>query len=549
MPAGVYKNYKCQKFHGKFTPQEHQKFVKKYFLASPHKGLLLYHKLGSGKTCSSIIIADALLSGQFKQKGISTVYILTPGSLRQGWIGEYCGVCGENTEMLQKMYTFITYNYNVAKSLPDDFNNSLIIIDEVHNFINNVKNRAKNAMAIYTKITDCSNCRVLALSGTPIYNNIYEWSILGNLLKPGTFPDIFNNNILNTTNFMMLFNIKADGELEPKHPLIFNDWLSGIISYFPGVSDDMYPQLIEEPIVKVPMSEEQEAKYWPAFTTEQDFIRRGMPKESLRLRNPANYEWAKTMYIMSKKRILSRQPSNFYYPEYAFNKTKDAVYPKGWVKKEYFNDKQLKNIYSPKMAVLFTNILDNFRSKHMVFTFFKENSGVNIMKSLCDMCGISCAVFSGDLSDPARRNLLSKFNNVSNRYGEIIKVIFVTDAGAEGITLLETGHIHILESDVRENKIQQVIGRVVRYKSHINMPKELQKVHLWRYWSVSAHSGDKLSVKIESFNDKGEIIELRKTIKTGDTIDEILYIEGKKRMETINSFIQLLINNSIENNF
>ena len=44
-----------------FTPLKQQEDVKNYFINSPHRGLLLYHLLGSGKTCTSIIIADEML--------------------------------------------------------------------------------------------------------------------------------------------------------------------------------------------------------------------------------------------------------------------------------------------------------------------------------------------------------------------------------------------------------------------------------------------------------------------------------------------------------
>jgi hypothetical protein len=37
---------------------EHQKIVRDYLLAeTPYRGLLFYHGLGSGKTCSSIAVA------------------------------------------------------------------------------------------------------------------------------------------------------------------------------------------------------------------------------------------------------------------------------------------------------------------------------------------------------------------------------------------------------------------------------------------------------------------------------------------------------------
>ena len=543
MPQGVYSNIKCDESHGPFTSQAHQEYVKDYFIKSPYKGLLLYHRLGSGKSCSSIITGDALL----ELKDIDTVYVLSPGALRQGWIKEYCGVCGE--EMLDK-YTFITYNYNVAKYLPESFDNSLVIIDEVHNFINSVKNQAKTATVIYAKLMN-SDCKILALSGSLVYGNIYEWSLVGNLLKPGSFPPIIIKNKLDTTLFMDMFNIDANGTVTAKDPAAFKKAASGIVSYFPGLGGGLYPELIEESIIQVKMTPEQENKYWKAYSVEQDFMKRGMPAIKLKRRDPQRYEWLKQMYIMSKKRILSRQPSNFYYPELVYDdypsRPKDAVYPNGWVRKEYFANGELKRVYSNKMAALFDNILNNFHSKHMVFSFFKEHSGVNVMKAILDMCGMHTETFTGDLSDKGRRKLLDKFNSVDNRYGDKIKVLFVTDAGAEGITLLETGHVHILESDPRENKIQQVIGRAVRYKSHINMPIEEQVVHLWRYWSMSEHSvGTMLEIKWETTSETGEIIDKKDTMIVMETIDEILYKQGQVKMNTINSFNQLLIDASIE---
>lgn len=523
MPRGIYSNFECPKDHPKFTPQEHQKFVRNYFINTPFKGLLLFHRLGSGKTCSSIIIADALL----KLRNIDKVYVFSPGSLRQGWINEYCGVCGD--ELLKK-YTFVTYNYGVANSLPENFDNSLIIIDEVHNLINSVKNQSKTAVVIYNKLVD-SDCKILALSGTPVFNNIYEWPILGNLLKPGSFKPVIVNGNLQKDQFMDLFNIDAEGYLTVKDKAAFDNAVRGIISYFPGLGGDAYPELVVEPIVKSVMTADQAAIAFNKANNEQFIINKGPPPPSLKLRDPAKYEFDRIMYIMAIKRILSRRPSNFLYPKFIRDleeneqsAPEDALVSKGgWIEKDLFSDGQLRKEYSKKVYDLLQNILNNFNSKHMVFTFFKTRSGVNLIKAILDMCGgIRSAVFSGDLSDKQRQSLLKKFNSPENRDGDIIKVIFVTDAGAEGITLLETEHVHILESDVRENKIQQAIGRVVRYKSHVNMPKNRQKVHLWRYWSV--------------YPDKSN----------GKSIDEKLYKEGQIKLNTYNSFFDLLIENSIE---
>ena len=68
---------------------EYQKFVRDYMRqASPYRGLLVYHGLGSGKTCSAIAAAEALFSVSKKR-----IIVMTPFSLRDNFIREvtFCG--------------------------------------------------------------------------------------------------------------------------------------------------------------------------------------------------------------------------------------------------------------------------------------------------------------------------------------------------------------------------------------------------------------------------------------------------------------------------
>jgi hypothetical protein len=68
---------------------EYQKFVRDYLRqASPYRGLLVYHGLGSGKTCSAIAAAEALFSSTGKK-----IIVMTPFSLRDNFIREltFCG--------------------------------------------------------------------------------------------------------------------------------------------------------------------------------------------------------------------------------------------------------------------------------------------------------------------------------------------------------------------------------------------------------------------------------------------------------------------------
>jgi hypothetical protein len=71
-----------------FDPLIHQELVKQYLNSySPYRGLVLYHGLGSGKTCTSIGVIEAMKSDKKK------IYILTPASLRKNYISQlkFCG--------------------------------------------------------------------------------------------------------------------------------------------------------------------------------------------------------------------------------------------------------------------------------------------------------------------------------------------------------------------------------------------------------------------------------------------------------------------------
>ena len=80
-------NRSCDKKTGDFKPLTHQKIVRDYInLYTPYRGLLLYHGLGSGKSCSSIGIAEGL-------KNDKQVIIMIPASLKSNYISELkkCG--------------------------------------------------------------------------------------------------------------------------------------------------------------------------------------------------------------------------------------------------------------------------------------------------------------------------------------------------------------------------------------------------------------------------------------------------------------------------
>jgi hypothetical protein len=63
-------------------------------------------------------------------------------------------------------------------------------------------------------------------------------------------------------------------------------------------------------------------------------------------------------------------------------------------------------------------------------------------------------------------------------------ILMASKAGAEGITLLETRNVYILEPYWNPSRIDQVIGRAIRLNSHIKLPVEDQNVTVKLYLSV-----------------------------------------------------------------
>ena len=268
------KESSCDKSDKKsgFHPLIHQDIVKQYLNSyTPYRGLLLYHGLGSGKTCTSIGIIESMKSSNLK------IFILTPASLQKNYKTqlEFCGseifrkdnrweyvefpkddtkkdfikqvryltklplnylnkkegiyllknksfnenISEDNVEyknftnindndldeqiklMIKYRFDFINYNgltmkmwmNKYKKNIKDynPFDNSLIIIDEGHNFVSRIVNKLnvkKKSVSteLYDNIINAENCKVVVLTGTPLINYPSELGVLFNLIS-GTY--------------------------------------------------------------------------------------------------------------------------------------------------------------------------------------------------------------------------------------------------------------------------------------------------------------------------------------------------------------------------
>jgi hypothetical protein len=76
----------------KVSPEltQYQKFIREYMRSvSPYRGILVYHGLGSGKTCTAIAAAESLYNSDPGRK----IVVLTPSSLQENFVNElsFCG--------------------------------------------------------------------------------------------------------------------------------------------------------------------------------------------------------------------------------------------------------------------------------------------------------------------------------------------------------------------------------------------------------------------------------------------------------------------------
>ena len=237
-----------------FSPMGHQKIVRDYITQyTPYRGILLFHGLGSGKTCSSIAIAEGM-------KTSKPIIVMTPASLRMNYIEEL-KKCGDDlyrknqywefintsgdTELINTLsytlslpiefirkqggawlvnlkkrsnfkdldsaqkssldaqlntmimykYKFINYNglrnsrWNLLteNGKKNPFDNSVVIIDEAHNFVSRIVNKLNNKDTLsgkmYEDLMDAQNAKIIMLTGTPIINYPNEIAIMFNILR------------------------------------------------------------------------------------------------------------------------------------------------------------------------------------------------------------------------------------------------------------------------------------------------------------------------------------------------------------------------------
>lgn len=211
----------------KFEKTYYQHFVSSYVSRrSPYKSVLLYHGLGSGKTCSAVTIAETFLKkhrlydepiiwviskkalmNSFEQEIFRTILLTSPEFLREQCTGntyyemipDHASLSEDKlvsriSKIIRSRYVFLGYEkfantiqeYVNEGTLVEKLSNKVFIIDEVHNIRNleTSNKQQKNMIEPVIKfITECQNNRLVFLSATPMFNEPEEILWLMSLLQ------------------------------------------------------------------------------------------------------------------------------------------------------------------------------------------------------------------------------------------------------------------------------------------------------------------------------------------------------------------------------
>lgn len=302
------KEYAKKMCDASFELLPHQLFVKNFLsFQTPYNSLLLYHGLGTGKTCSSIGIGEEMRS-YMKQTGIKQRILVVAAPNVQAnyklqlfderrlyqkdglWHIDSCNgnlfikevnptnlkdvsrekLVSQIKTIINQYYVFMGYvefaNYIRKKVVVETtgftseekkrmelqnmrrfFNNRLIIIDEVHNIRLTEDNKDDKTGKLLMKLAKhCNNMRLLLLSATPMYNSYSEIIWLTNLMNANDKRGLIQTNEVFDQNGGFVKEEKNDqGDVitEGGDDLLRRK-LTGYISYIRGENPYTFPYRI-----------------------------------------------------------------------------------------------------------------------------------------------------------------------------------------------------------------------------------------------------------------------------------------------------------------
>lgn len=404
---------------------------------------------------------------------------------------------------------YIKLNLSLINLLED----GLIIADEIHNVYNSLEiNNYGFAIQYVLSYLKNNAPRVILMSATPLTGNASEVIDLLNLLNPNSF--------LKKSDY---FHKDSEGiyQLKPHTLSEVTKLTTGKISFLIDTDIDLYPERIfigeninGVPYIKINVCEIPifyvEAINKERETTENITIQ-SYTLYDMVFPNPLSTEYGLYNNVVN---VLQNASS-----EWRRSNNIDIYSIEGVpiITGSFLYKENLKK-YSMKYYNVLNDIIDNIKQKDkgkiMIYHHRVQISGVLLIQemfkyngfvddisepnnnTLCVLCGIILLHHTDNdhIFKPCRfimahskinkatmKTNLVKFNDVSNLYGEEYKLLIGSRIIREGLNFKAIKYQYIMSLPINFPILIQVLGRVVRKNSHIDLPKDEQKVYIKIY--------------------------------------------------------------------
>jgi len=267
-----------------FQLAPHQIFIRNFLSKmTPYNSLLLYHGLGTGKTCSAIGVAEEMrqymqqmnirkkiliiaspnvqdnfklqLFNESKLKKLENGTWNVSSCVGQSLYKEINILNDDNIEkeeilekvnaLINKYYEFMGYTklaslINSKKKkgvLKETFEGRLLIIDEAHNIRPSDQKQKKVSSSLNMLVEEVRNMRILLLSATPMFDNYREIiHVINILLKNEKKSTLIESEIFDKNGN---FKINENGEEIGK--IKFIQKTNGLISFVQGENPFSFP--------------------------------------------------------------------------------------------------------------------------------------------------------------------------------------------------------------------------------------------------------------------------------------------------------------------
>ncbi len=451
-----------------------------------HRGILIYHTVGSGKTLTAITLSQCFLDENPENK----VIVVCPASLVanfQKQMGYYKNIKhAENYEFFS-IQAFV----NAKKKGEIDCQNSMLIIDEAHNLKTSYsKNESKKTGKVVEKGVNSKHLilcaekakKVVLLSATPIINDIKDLIPLYNMIRETDEPKIASSKKTSGGNSI---KYSAEGLIQR---------MRCKVSFFDAVDKNFFPESIEHEVF---------LRMSPSFQQKYDELvdEKGLSKLAITHFGDVDIH-------------------KFY------NGFRRAV-------------NNLEGADSPKVKWVVKQMEEaSPTDKMIVFSHFLDAGNLAVLKALPLNLQKRSAYIRGSVTKKKRAEIVNKYNNNE------IQFLFISKAGGEGLDLKETRKIIILEPSWNRALEEQVIGRGVRYMSHSALPLKDRKVDIYRLYNIK--QTDK---KFQQFKQQIQTQQKEppKFDPIQNSIDMLMrYLQYYKERKLV-LFRKRLIKNAIEN--